>query len=566
MKSTKVIIFSALAVAAVTVSIFLAINYSNTPSITKLADALDTEEVSFLNQVIPDTDLPPPGTRSLFDHLMAQNDGLPYPYNGFIDLLKDLSPDNKEPLSILVPDGRSLLKGQANKYHPRIITAPDFQGENTPAGLGLATQGQLFLAFVEAADELEVISYNEAAGRFEFQLVKNYCEGCIPQIVYARRAICLTCHQGDTPIFSERPWNETNGQLAVSSMLKTSLKGMTDYFGVDIQQPLASPERIDELTDIGNFFVPSQRVWLEGCGENGNECRRALLSLALQYADQPGQFDPQSDQVKDLITLWSSTYPKNGIEVPQSDLKNRDPLGQSKSTIDWLYDTFTPDISFGDGAKTNDDLEAFEKLPPLSPAIDPLTSRLPKKVLQQNDIDGVYGISRFFTDADITSLNQHYNFSLDLLLKKVEELPNSVFAPKPFSRVVMMRHLLSKELQYCCLDTSDMSPPQVNGVPELAINEHIELKNYEEYCFACHRGNPAKRLDFMSGENEKIVLERIQAKSEIREALDWERYTGSDKASTLMPPTDSIQYKKLKQAGEQPRKEMRDTVPSMFGF
>ena len=129
-----------------------------------------------------------------------------------------------------------------------------------------------------------------------------------------------------------------------------------------------------------------------------------------------------------------------------------------------------------------------------------------------------------------------------------------------------MSALLDKKQDYCCLDTSEMSPPQVSGLPDIEIKEHIELEAFKDYCFTCHRGNPSKRLNFMAGENEQAVLENIQAKVEIRDALDWERYLNTDKASTLMPPSDSIQYKNLKQAGEETRDKMRETVPSMFSF
>ncbi|MBK8326529.1 MAG: hypothetical protein IPL02_05645 [Moraxellaceae bacterium] len=145
--------------------------------------------------------MPPAGTRSLFDHIIAQNDGLPYPFSKLIALLKAQNPDNTEPLTLLIPNGRSLLKGQADNQHPRIVVASDFDQHNTETGLGMATRGQLFLGFVENANEIEVLSYNEAAGRFEFQLVQNYCAGCVPRIVYARRAICTTCHQGVVRLF-----------------------------------------------------------------------------------------------------------------------------------------------------------------------------------------------------------------------------------------------------------------------------------------------------------------------------------------------------------------------------
>ena len=549
--------------------IFWAINYDDTPSITELTDSVLSEKHStehLSKKVIPDTDLPPPGTRSLFDHIIAQNNGLPFPFNNFINVLSELHPEQEKPLMLMIPDGRSLLKGQANHQRPRILLAADFQEQNTPFGLGKNTHGQLFMGFVEAANEIEVLSYNEAAGRFEFQLVQNYCEGCVPKIVYAKRAVCLTCHQGGTPIFSQRPWNETNGQLSISHAIKEARNNKSNYWGAPIQQPLATPERFDELTDIGNFFVASQRVWLDGCGASGNECRRELLSLALRYADQPGQFDDQSEHVNKLKKLWESSFPEEGILVPESDLNNRDPSGKTNNLTDWLYETFTPDISFGDGAKDNEDLSAFEKLPPLSPSLDPLTTRKPKKILYKDDIDGVFGIARFFSDSDIAMLSKKYEYDFSKLNQKILSLSNELFDAKPFSRQKVMSALLEKEQTYCCLNTSEMSEPLVSGLPDIEITQHTELKAFETYCFACHRGNPSKRLDFMAGEDEQAVLKNIQAKSEIRDVLDWERYKNTDKSSTLMPPSDSIQYKQLKQSGEETRKAMRDVVPSLFSF
>lgn len=550
---------------------FWTINYNKVNSISELTENLLEENSSendarLSSQVIAETDLPPEGTRSLFDHIIAQNDGLPFPFNNMIQLITELHPEQKAPLTLMIPDGRSLLKGQANTELPRILLAPDFEEQNTSAGLGKVIPGQLFLGFVEAANEIEVISYNEAAGRFEFQLVQDYCEGCVPKIVYAKRAICLTCHQGGTPIFSQRPWEETNGQLAISHAIKQARQDGTHYLGAPIQQPLATPERYDELTDMGNFFVASQRVWLDGCGESGNECRRQLLTLALRYADQPGQFDTNSEDVKTMTTLWATSFPESGIIVPESDIRSRDPSGKTNNFTDWLYETFTPDISFGEGAKDNEDLSAFEKLPTLSPALDPLTTRKPKKVLFKEDIDGIFGIARFFSDDDIRMLSQQVNYNFQKIEEKIAALPKAVFDPLPFSRVRIMRLLLDKPMAYCCLDTSEMSPPHLSGEPPLDIAKHPELNLYREYCFTCHRGNPSKRLNFMSGTSEQGVLENIQARSEIRDVLDWERYLGTDKASTLMPPADSIQYQRLKQAGDDTREQMREVVPSMFSF
>ena len=137
------------------------------------------------------------------------------------------------------------------------------------------------------------------------------------------------------------------------------------------------------------------------------------------------------------------------------------------------------------------------------------------------------------------------------------------------SRVRMMQALTGKPLEYCCIKTDEMSPPVASGVPPLAIKAHPELQPFAEYCFACHRGNPAKRLNFMAGDTELAVLDNIKKKTEIRDALDWERYAATDKATKMMPPRDSAQYHALSKAGaeaDKTRAQMRALVPGMFSF
>ncbi|WP_258270794.1 hypothetical protein, partial [Escherichia coli] len=85
-------------------------------------------------------------------------------------------------------------------------------------------------------------------------------------------------------------------------------------------------------------------------------------------------------------------------------------------------------------------------------------------------------------------------------------------------------------LDYCCLDTAELSPPIASGEPPVQLSANSPLQHYEQYCFACHRGNPSKKLNFMSGADEAAVLANIKAKDAIREALDWSRYQGTDRA------------------------------------
>lgn len=551
------------------------------PAISSLAQTSASALGPVSAKLIPQEDLPPDGTRSLFDHLLAQNDGLAYPFEKLVAIVQRQAPEGAKPLAVMIPLGRSLLKGSADFEHPRIVFAADYQGANTDAALGLAPRGQLFLGFTEDASEIEVISYNELAGRYEFQLVQNYCAGCVPRIVYARRAICQTCHQGGSPIFSVRPWQETNGQPEIARRI-VEARGDQPYLAVEPAQPLSAPERIDELTDIGNFINVTQRVWLDGCGMQGGQCRRLMLKLALRFLDDPAAFDAQSPDAVRLRELQAAAWPAQGIPVPNNDLSNRDPLAESTALGERLR-TMLSRSGATVAVRDNEDLDAFEKLPKLPAALDPLSVRAAKRVLTAGDLDGAFGLAQLFTEADRRTLLAAGGGLWASTLEAVDRLPDPLFAAAPFSRVRTMQALLApgvlhdvrKDAQprvspaYCCLDTAEMSPPLATGLPPLIVAKGSVLEPFERHCFACHRGNPAKRLNFMGGASQDEVLAAIKQTETIRDALDWDRYRGTDKANKLMPPADSAQHAALQaELAQNPKllEQMREAVPALFDF
>lgn len=527
-------------------------------------------------QHIAQSDLPPEGTRSLFDHLLAQNDGLPFPFENLLALIQAQAPGEDAPLALMIPLGRSLLKASADFALPRVVFAADYHAANTSSSIGIAPRGQLFLGFTEGANEIEVISYNELAGRFEFQLVQNYCEGCAPRIVYARRDICLTCHQGGAPIFSVRPWQETNAQPEISGKI-VEARGPEPYLGAAPVQALSTAERIDELTDVGNFITVMQRIWLDGCGEAGNDCRRRMLKLALAFLDDPASVGNDHSDVKVLRRLQAMHWPEEGIPIPNNDLHNRDPLKEAPSLRQKIGGMFSLRSDPPAAARDNEDLDAFNKLPKLPAPLDPLTPRPVKRVLTANDLDGVYGLAQFFTDSDRDTLFAASGNNWQMMIDRIERLPAEAFSAKPFSRVQIMQALVGAAgtddpaagLSYCCLDTAEMSVATAATAPPLEIASGSVLEPFERHCFACHRGNPAKRLNFMGGDNEEMVLAAIEQTTAIRDALDWKRYINTEKASTLMPPADSAQREALEaELAQNPEllTQMRDVIPAMFDF
>ncbi len=522
-------------------------------------------------RVISKQDLPPEGSRSLFDHLVREQGGLPFPFEKMLEMFASYDREGRWPNTLLIPDGRSLLKGHATFDAPRMVVAADAV---PPAGAALMPilRGRLFLGFVEPANEIEVISYNESAGRFEFQLIENYCVGCVPRIVYAKRSICTTCHAGGGPIFPVRPWQETNVQPAIAQTLARHLQTEA-YHGAPIARRLDQAQAFDDLTDVGNVIPATQKIWLDGCGSDGDACRRAMLKLALRYVINPAALDRETEASRELIRLQQINWPEQGIPLNNGNLNNRDPFNQAlydESFGAQLRNLFWPRA---DGVRSGDKLKDFDALPRLPAEFDPLSRRAPLKIIQAHELDGVYGLAQLFSADDIERLERHAGYDEMRFAQAIDALPDPLFAAVPVSRVQIMQALLqvldAPAVEYCCLDVSDLSPPVVQGEPPLELASDSVLQPYEKYCFACHRGNPAARLDFMSGGDEATVLAKIKAQEKIREALDYERYLGSSKQAQLMPPEDSWQREALERAqarGEDPLGAMRDQVPSLFEF
>ncbi|HZP92136.1 MAG TPA: hypothetical protein VFB20_04550 [Burkholderiales bacterium] len=122
---------------------------------------------------------------------------------------------------------------------------------------------RLYVGYLEKTGILEVISYNEAAGRFEFQLVKDHRAGAQPKVFYANRAICISCHQNHAPIFSRAIWGETNANGLVAALLRAQRAD----FSSSAQANIDFPDDIDKSTVHANTLVTLQKVWRQGCSD-----------------------------------------------------------------------------------------------------------------------------------------------------------------------------------------------------------------------------------------------------------------------------------------------------------
>ena len=155
---------------------------------------------------------------SRFDQLFLQPDGsyrIPYPISRLVEHLAGLVDNGAHSgvRRVLVPIGRSLQRRAAAPDYfrlPREIISLEGEPVTAAGEAGRVLESRLFIAHQPKTHSLEIISYNDAMGRFEFQVVDNYRVGAIPGVRPAKRAMCLSCHQNAAPLFARIPWSETN--------------------------------------------------------------------------------------------------------------------------------------------------------------------------------------------------------------------------------------------------------------------------------------------------------------------------------------------------------------------
>jgi len=259
---------------------------------------------------------------------------------------------------------------------------------------------RLYIGYLEAADVLEIISYNEAAGRFEFQVVTDYREGATPRVRYARRLVCTACHQNAAPLFARPLWDETNSNTGISGRLRKvhdSYQGILPQAGVDIAYA------IDNATDRANEFGLTQKLWQQGCGagEAGARCRATLLNRTLQYllSGRRG-FDTHSTdyrlRLRDAMHAVRRDLWPQGLLIPNPDIPNRRPL---PATVAPLHqDADIPAATWTRRADVNALFDPLAARPPLqhwNPDPDEWVTR------------AVQGLSQFLANADVQRVDDH---------------------------------------------------------------------------------------------------------------------------------------------------------------
>lgn len=408
-----------LASAAVACAIGLAYARGDAPgsNVVAGADTPGERQVDYsswaVDPTVPGPDLPPVG-RSLFDHLVTERPAggkayrVPFPLSTLIDRIQAQLGQQEYAGGtrvVLVPMGRSLQRVAAApdffKY-PRIVLAVIGEPGANERDAGMLLKDRLYLGYVEKTGLLEVISYNEPAGRFEFQLVKDYRPGGQPKVFYANRAICISCHQNHAPIFSKAIWGETNANGRVAELLRSQRSD----FQLSAQANIDFPDDIDKATVRANALVTLQSVWRQGCSNvrdraQSQRCRAAAFTAVLQHG-LSGEQDFGSDSVSyqsDFVSTFGRVYRQKwpqGLSVAQSSLPDRNPFGGAVS-------------SYGGGGAAGEGSFDWIAASNVPAGLDPLNPRPPREIWRYAGPMGttpfIAGWAKFFAAEDFRTLD-----------------------------------------------------------------------------------------------------------------------------------------------------------------
>ena len=381
--------------------------------------SLGTAPVWVVDPQDPGSNLPPVG-RSLFDYLVTEQQGaknvykVPFPFTALINTIEQqVGVDaHRSPLKrVLIPLNRSLQRHAARpeffKY-PRAVLGVDTEPPLQAGSSGLLLKDRLFLGYQEKANIIEVISYNEPAGRFEFQVVRDYRPGGNPKVLYANRAVCTVCHQNQGPIFARPLWDETNANPTIAALLQERRR---DFYQFPIHQGIDVPNALDDATDRANEFSAAQLLWQEGCERAASQsesinCRADVLRFLLQYRLSGSRgFDTRSPRFTDqfaphFLQDWAAKWPE-GLLIPNPDILNRNPLDFFQSSGPHGMERVQM-ISSDDGRDRPAFRSVFEPSVPRGPIATWSAAQGLESVNR-----GITRLSNFVAEADMRRLDAH---------------------------------------------------------------------------------------------------------------------------------------------------------------
>jgi len=520
----------------------------------------------------PGTNLPPVG-RSLFDFLITKEVrgkkiyDIPFPFSAFVAHIESqLHSKGTPPVlkRLLIPVNRSLQRraGEGAYFtYPRAVLTVDTEADSNVSLSGMHLKDRLFIGYHEKTGVLEVVSYNEAAGRFEFQIVSDYRAGGTPTVRYANRALCMACHQNQSPIFARPMWDETNVNPKIAALLTHQRR---QYHGFPIRQGTGTLQAFDEATDRANDMSLAQLLWREGCEQTNHPgqamtCRAELLTWVLQYGLSKGSipdWHTTDEKPPSFLAPWRARWPQ-GLAIPNPDIPNRNPFryvavsefpGLSEVEATALEGREPRSIFRGP-------YEPTQPREPLETWTIPDTPQTLERVLAT--------FAQFFTKTDLTRLEQLIQRQPKRLRQAVNALTQNtvmgrtdVFANQPFRRTTVLaaldRQLGGPVVSRCCLDDRGLPPPVDDEVASHHSTDTAHeasltgaYKTFHQYCGTCHHGADNFPPNFLHGSPAVVKANLTQCADRIFVRLHMWGLPTPEQLEAPMPPAMHLLHHRL---------------------
>jgi hypothetical protein len=452
---------------------------------------------------------------------------IPFPIG---ELMKKISNRNRSDiLHTMLPFSRSLQRPKGNRYDPLLNPRLVFSAKQSESTIERA---KIFLGYVKQTDQLEVISYNDQAGRFEYQLVKNYSNN--PKVFYVNRGKCLSCHQGQAPIFSVPGWQDTNSGV-LGNLIGAKL-GVENAASLNGKKVVASKlfGRMPSTDAVGNFdalvreaneISLNERVWTIGCGDN-NQCRLGLLLQTLA---------PSSIQATKYFKLAEQTIQNSELakqSMYSSFLLSTD-LGAKK--VIRKYSNTGPGTAYENTANSEEAiLEIIGNIYKLSESENPGTKRkmsftreglFPRKL-------------QTFTNKDITLIQKEIPNVSELLVRMYQD-GHSMFKQSAINKPFVMKSLLQEVSSpkagvyknYLAKKTPKKVLFSGSVIP---VFKKMELNVFARYCQQCHATGMPFPPQFLVGSEKEVVNKIEKLKDKIHFKLKYNLMPPNKKERELM--------------------------------
>ncbi len=537
-----------------------------------LAPAASAAAPWVIDPTKPGPNLPPTG-RSLFDFLITKTVqgkkvyDIPFPFSALVDKIESqLHPKGTAPVlkRLLIPVNRSLQRraGEGAYFtYPRAVLAVDTESDPALASpLGMHLKDRLYVGYHEKTGVLEVISYNEAAGRFEFQVVTNYGPDTSPTVRYANRALCMACHQNQSPLFARPMWDETNVNPKIAALLANQHR---QYYGFPNQPGVGTLQAFDDATDRANELSLIQLLWRDGCEHPGHlkesiTCRAELAEWALRYGLPKGGVPDwhtlgTGHKEPSFLAAWRTGWP-NGLSVPNPDIPNRNPFRYvAVSEFPGLSEVEATGLEGRElQSAFRGPYEPTQPREPLEIWAVPETSEALERVLA--------GFAHFFTKADLDRLArvldgrpEQLHTALRALAQETLMGRTDVLANRPFRRVSLLAALETQlgtiPIVRCCLDDHGMPPPidemvEVHHSPSAEHEQSavLGINTFQKYCSTCHHGADGFPPNFLHGSPAEVERNVRQCADRIFVRLSMWKTTLQEQLEAPMPPAMHLQH------------------------